>query len=168
MTKSEPETLTRAHDGVSLTAQAIRVSVLDGPDAGQSVVVSPETPMRVHVGTAALSDLRLADREVSRRHFAIDCIGHRFRITDLDSTNGTRINGVPVEVAYVVAGDVVACGSTKLAIAGENIEQEALSSAMGFGRIVGASDAMRRLYPIYERLAASSVPVLIEGESGTG
>jgi two-component system, NtrC family, response regulator HydG len=38
----------------------------------------------------------------------------------------------------------------------------------GFGRIVGASAAMRRLYPLCERLSASEVPLVIEGETGSG
>src|SRR6185436_17453130 len=37
-----------------------------------------------------------------------------------------------------------------------------------FGHIVGASLEMRRLYPLCERLASTSVPVIIEGETGTG
>src|SRR5262249_22135835 len=37
-----------------------------------------------------------------------------------------------------------------------------------FGRVLGASREMRRLYPLCERLAASRVPVVIEGETGTG
>lgn len=37
----------------------------------------------------------------------------------------------------------------------------------GFGKLVGASEAMRRLYPLCERLAAAQVPVIIEGETGT-
>jgi DNA-binding NtrC family response regulator len=41
-------------------------------------------------------------------------------------------------------------------------------SASGFGRVIGSSPAMRRLYPLLERLAQSSVPVVIEGETGTG
>src|SRR6185436_19650582 len=47
-------------------------------------------------------------------------------------------------------------------------EPAPLPSAMRFGRMVGASVAMRRLYPLCERLAASRVPVIIEGETGTG
>ncbi|RYE83436.1 MAG: sigma-54-dependent Fis family transcriptional regulator, partial [Myxococcales bacterium] len=38
----------------------------------------------------------------------------------------------------------------------------------GFGGMLGASAAMRRLYPLCARLAASDVPVIIEGETGTG
>jgi transcriptional regulator with GAF, ATPase, and Fis domain len=33
---------------------------------------------------------------------------------------------------------------------------------------VGASDEMRRLYPLCEKLANANVPVIIEGETGTG
>jgi DNA-binding NtrC family response regulator len=37
-----------------------------------------------------------------------------------------------------------------------------------FGRMLGVSPAIRRLYPHFERLASSSEPVVIEGEAGTG
>jgi transcriptional regulator with GAF, ATPase, and Fis domain len=37
-----------------------------------------------------------------------------------------------------------------------------------FGRFVGGSPEIRRLYPLAERLARSQVPVIIEGETGTG
>lgn len=37
-----------------------------------------------------------------------------------------------------------------------------------FGRVVGASEAMRRIYPLCRRLAFSDLPVVIEGETGTG
>jgi DNA-binding NtrC family response regulator len=42
------------------------------------------------------------------------------------------------------------------------------SAASGFGPVLGASPAMRRLYPVCERLAASDVALVIEGETGTG
>jgi len=37
-----------------------------------------------------------------------------------------------------------------------------------FGRVLGSSASMRRLFPLCERLAGSDVPVIIEGETGTG
>jgi DNA-binding NtrC family response regulator len=42
------------------------------------------------------------------------------------------------------------------------------SSADGFGRLIGRSAEMRALYPMCARLAASDVPVVIQGETGTG
>ncbi|WP_394846080.1 SLATT domain-containing protein [Pendulispora brunnea] len=132
MTREERNTLPPEHDNVAAHARAIRVSVMDGIDAGRSVVVFAD--MRIHVGTEELSDLRLRDRTVSPRHLAIDCVGHRFRMTDLESVNGTRLNGVPVSEAYIVAGDVVSCGNIKLAITAENAKQTAFSRSVAMGK----------------------------------
>lgn len=41
-------------------------------------------------------------------------------------------------------------------------------SAHGYGRLVGMSPRMRRLYPLCERLAVSDVPVVLGGQTGTG
>src|SRR5262245_37335183 len=43
-----------------------------------------------------------------------------------------------------------------------------MPARVSFGRLVGASTELRRLYPLFERLAASDLPILIEGETGTG
>jgi DNA-binding NtrC family response regulator len=43
-----------------------------------------------------------------------------------------------------------------------------ISPATHFGHVVGVSTEMRRLYPLFERLAASRFPLIIEGETGTG
>src|SRR6202035_4437834 len=37
-----------------------------------------------------------------------------------------------------------------------------------FGQFVGASEEIRGLYPVMARIAASEIPVVIEGETGTG
>jgi len=39
---------------------------------------------------------------------------------------------------------------------------------ISFGRVLGASAEMRRLYPVLTSLAHSTIPVVIEGETGTG
>ena len=66
-------------------------------------------------------------------------------------------------------GDEVHLGSTALSIeAGQPRVGPALSERTSFGRLVGASAEMRALYPLLERLAASDIPALIEGETGTG
>jgi len=140
MTREERHTLPPERDITRPAARAIRVSVMDGIDAGQSVVVYPD--MRIHVGTEELSDLRVVDRTVSARHLAIDCVGHRFRITDLDSANGTRLNGVRVADAYIIVGDRISCGNVTLAISAEGADEDAPLSRIGqfgqFGQVSGS------------------------------
>src|SRR5262249_2374249 len=61
------------------------------------------------------------------------------------------------------------CGGTALRLEeGEAAASPPLPSAMRFAKTLGASVAMRRLYPLCERLAKARVPVIIEGETGTG
>jgi pSer/pThr/pTyr-binding forkhead associated (FHA) protein len=54
----------------------------------------------------------LADPNVSRHHAEIRRDGDRVFLIDLGSTNGTRVNGVPVHQRQLVGGDVVTVGIT--------------------------------------------------------
>jgi len=49
-----------------------------------------------------------------------------------------------------------------------NETKSRLSSHASYAGMVGASDAMRRIYSLIERIKDTDVPVLITGESGTG
>ena len=143
--------------------------VVAGPDAGRSIDIAPNHPSRVLVGQSGSADFSLRDREVSRRHFALDIADGRLRLSDLGSKNGTRVNGVIVVEVLLDGGERVDLGATSIAVErAERAPEVPLSTASGFGRVVGASPAMRRLYPLCERIAASNVPVVIEGETGTG
>ncbi len=51
--------------------------------------------------------------------------------------------------------------------ASEEIAEPASDQAR-FGELLGASEEMQRLYPMMARIAASDIPVVIEGETGTG
>jgi two-component system, NtrC family, response regulator HydG len=148
-----------------------RAIVIEGPDAGASFELDPHAPTRILVGTSPACEVRLTDKSVSRRHAALDPTGRgAFRITDFESTNGTFVDGVRIVAAFVNGGEIVRFGSTAVRLEAEIAETEAppLSNAMRFGKTLGASTAMRRLYPLAERLATARVPLVIEGETGTG
>jgi DNA-binding NtrC family response regulator len=148
---------------------AYMLVVIEGPDGGKSFTLDGSQPSRVLVGQSPACDIRLSDRHVSRRHAALDLTGRKLRLTDLNSTNGTFVDGIAMLDGYLRGGEVVRIGSTAFridAVTPTNAVQ--LSTATRFGRTVGASVEMRRLYPLCERLAASSVTVIIEGETGTG
>src|SRR5207244_10820123 len=47
-------------------------------------------------------------------------------------------------------------------------ERAALSKDDGWGRALGASEAMRRIFAMLPKLADSDATILLEGETGTG
>ena len=159
----------RLGDVASETSVAFALTVCEGKSKGASVAIDGGEVLRVLVGTSPACHLRIEDRLVSRRHVALELAGLRLRAIDLASTNGTTVNGVAIEQALVGHGDLVRIGDTALRV--DRIGTPAkvpTSMAMGFGRLLGSSLQMRRLYPLFERLASVSVPVIIEGETGTG
>jgi two-component system, NtrC family, response regulator HydG len=157
-------------DGLSTAPRATSylLTVSEGDDRGATLRVEPNAPSRVLAGTSPSCELRLTDRQVSRRHAAFEIVGRRLRVTDLGSTNGTFADGLEVSIAYLRGGETIRLGSTAIRVANETQADEPLADVSAFGRLLGASPAMRRLYPLCARLAATNVPVIIEGETGTG
>jgi two-component system, NtrC family, response regulator HydG len=150
-------------------AVSFRIVVTSGAGAGKDVWVRATTPGPIRIGSSSVCDMVISDRKVSRHHLSIEYQDGRIRLSDLESTNGTNVNGVAVDTVFLEGGEVIRLGDTVLSV---EVHAEAAKVSLppqrSFGRIIGASTAMRRLYPVFERLAASDVPVLIEGETGTG
>ena len=58
--------------------------------------------------------VRLNDERVSRFHAKVQVDGDDIIITDLDSTNGTKINGNPVQIRRLRPGDQIALGRSTI------------------------------------------------------
>ena len=84
------------------------------PDGRTRDIVVP--PGGVTIGRATDNDLVAADGRVSRHHGRI--IGRRGTLvyTDLGSTNGSRVNGVPVVEVVLGVGDRLEVGDTVIVI----------------------------------------------------
>ena len=85
----------------------ITIQVLEGLERGR-VFESLETP--VTIGREDDNSIQLNDERVSRFHSKIQEDGDRIILTDLDSTNGTRVNGRPIQLRVLRPGDQVAIG----------------------------------------------------------
>ncbi len=150
-------------------ARAFTLRVLEGEDAGATMCLRAAEPSPVLVGKSPACALMLTDPLVSRRHLAVELTGSGLRVTDLGSTNGTTVNGIQLGEVILSGGERLRLGGTVVVVEGAaEASEERLSVATSFGRVQGASAAMRRLYPLCQRLAATDVPVIVEGETGTG
>jgi len=147
----------------------LELFVLEGPDAGARYALRSSQHSPTLVGQSATCDLRLRDRSISRRHASFDASSWPVRVRDLGSTNGTFVNGVAIVEAQLVGGESIRLGDTTIIAEARAPGPRAKLADRGrFGRTLGASVAMKRLYPLCDELAAGDVPVLIEGEMGTG
>ncbi|ACU95132.1 MAG: FhaA domain-containing protein [Saccharomonospora viridis] len=66
------------------------------------------------IGRGQDADFRLPDTGVSRRHLEITWDGQSATLADIGSTNGTTVNGTPVQTWQLADGDVIRVGHSSL------------------------------------------------------
>ncbi|MCC7475440.1 MAG: FHA domain-containing protein [Pirellulales bacterium] len=89
----------------------VTLRVLDGADRGR-VFDRLSTP--VTIGREEGNSVQLNDERISRFHIKIQEDEGRLVLTDLESTNGTRVNGEDVQLRILRFGDVIALGRSVL------------------------------------------------------
>lgn len=89
------------------------LEAVDGPDRGRRF---PLAEGETSIGRSSSCGIVLADPVLSRRHCIVEQHGETLSITDLDSANGTEVNGAAVRSAPLAVGDIVAIGETRLAV----------------------------------------------------
>lgn len=68
----------------------------------------------VEIGRATQNDIVLNDDKVSRTHALIECGHEGCILIDLESVNGTKVNGNRIEKASLKPGDEITIGNNKL------------------------------------------------------
>jgi two-component system, NtrC family, response regulator HydG len=160
---------TRPHAVVSAeTSARFRLTIVEGESRGVHLDIDGgEGP--VLIGKSPVCALRLDDPLASRRHVSLEVVKSSLRLVDLGSTNGTFVGALRVVDAFLEGGETIRIGGTFLSVTRAPSEGVVgFPARAAFGKLVGSSRQMLRLYPLLERLAGSTVPVLIEGETGTG
>jgi pSer/pThr/pTyr-binding forkhead associated (FHA) protein len=85
------------------------LEIISGPLIGKEIVV--EAHQVVRVGRTAKADFPTQDSFMSGEHFAVEGDGKVWHIRDLNSRNGTKLNGEIVKTAQLREGDRVHAGS---------------------------------------------------------
>lgn len=171
-------------EGADIGGVIFVLRVSDGPDVGAAVVLDGVSEGRVLIGQSSVCEMKLSDRKVSRRHVALRREARAWRLQDLGSKNGTRVNGVRIHEAFLTGGETIAIGDTTLRLmrAGANAVFEpaadasissaardaSLDAPVAFGRFLSVSEIIKRQLPRWASLANANLPLLVEGETGTG
>ncbi len=165
-------------------------SVVDGSSAGGAtsarllveetgrpprVVVVP-VGAEVRVGRSPTVEVPLDDTRVSREHAAIRFDGTSVLVRDEASSNGTFVDGVRISgTRRTDPGAVILIGSTRIVVVAssrDSVRPETHGPVLGIvasgSDVVAVDPAMVSLLALVRRLAASDLPVLVQGETGSG
>ena len=126
--RGAPQVLTREPkpDDVDATRAISSVTAdrLGLPSAGAELVVLDEsgnpkeriaiTRTPISIGRVSTNDVALSDSNVSRRHAELRNDGGRWMLVDLDSTNGTLVNGKLAKEHTLSDGDRLTFGTSEL------------------------------------------------------
>ncbi len=117
----------------------------------------------VSVGADASNQVVLDDRFVSRFHCRLFPVRGRWRVEDLDSRNGTWLDGARISSAEIDAGARIRVGAQEL-----RIERTGPLLQPSLPGLVARDPALGPALDLLRRAAPSALPVTILGESGTG
>src|SRR5919205_818150 len=96
----------------------VTFQVVEGVDKGR---IFRDLPTPVTIGREEGNLLRLNDERVSRFHAKVQQDNGDIILTDLESTNGTKVNGTVVQIRRLRPGDRV-CVGRSLLLFGSNQE----------------------------------------------
>jgi hypothetical protein len=129
--------------GMQISMHKLTLRVLAGADRGR---VFPELGTPMTIGREEGNTIRLNDERVSRYHVKIQEDDGRLVVTDLESTNGTRVNGHLCNLKILRLGDTIAIGRSVLLIgtseqiAGELFIDDPMASRRGDSLYVEKGD----------------------------
>jgi ABC transport system ATP-binding/permease protein len=77
----------------------------------------------LRIGRAPDNDVVISDLSVSRHHAELRKVGETYQIVDLDSHNGTFVNGQRVVSAPLTEGDIVGIGPSTFRLSGQELQE---------------------------------------------
>ncbi|MEZ4370845.1 MAG: sigma 54-interacting transcriptional regulator [Polyangiaceae bacterium] len=162
----EEPTLRRSSPSAGI--RSVRLVLSSGSGSGRWHEV--QDAQAVTVGTSPDNDFVMTDPTVSRYHLeiSIDRDQAGIRLKDLGSSNGTYVGGARILEALVPQGTQVRLGSSVLILQEGSVAAPSQIPRHPIEGVVGHSAAMSSVVDRALRAAPSNIPLLIQGETGTG
>ncbi|MCG8555756.1 MAG: sigma 54-interacting transcriptional regulator [Proteobacteria bacterium] len=132
------------------------------PQGVRLVELVENTP--VVVGRKLPADVLIDDLGLSRQHARFVWKNGDFVLEDLGSRNGCKVAQTRIDSARVQPGDSIQLGGVAVALHVTSERSEPRTDAA----VVVHSAKMRELYTVVGRVAKTTAPVLILGETGSG
>jgi len=149
-----------------LRVRKTKLLMISGPLQGREFLVNSDT---FTIGSGPHNNLVVDDSTVSKRHCEIIVEESGYQIRDLNSTNGTLVQGVRVSSAHLAPGSEIQLGKSRIVFCPlQDASDIPLSSSEALGKMSGRSIPMRRIFYLVETYAPSDATIMITGETGTG
>ncbi|MEM9694377.1 MAG: sigma-54-dependent Fis family transcriptional regulator, partial [Myxococcota bacterium] len=136
---------------------------IDGDDVWVEVGQDP-----VIVGRNPACQVVIEDGKVSAVHAELMATEHGVKLRDLGSRNGTFVDAVRVHEVTVSSACNIRLGGTALQFEPVRPEKVTVPTIPSFGPLVGQSEAMRKIFDRFAKVAPTDLTMLIGGETGTG
>ncbi len=92
-------------------ADTLTLRVLDGADRGR---IYNDLELPITIGREEGNEIQLNDERISRFHVKLQLDHEQVVLTDLESTNGTKVNGEEVQIRILRYGDLISVGRSVL------------------------------------------------------
>ncbi len=121
----------------------ITLHVLEGIDKGK---VYRTLDLPISLGREEGNIVRLSDERISRFHAKIQLDNQEIILTDLESTNGTSVNGNPIHIRRLKPGDRISLGRSLLLFGSESEIRDRINAisnianSAGKTKLVGDTD----------------------------
>jgi two-component system, NtrC family, nitrogen regulation response regulator GlnG len=143
-----------------------RLTIVAGANTGRKLETEKDL---IRVGANPDNDLVIQDSAVSRAHFELHKKEGEYNLVDQGSSNGTFVGSLQIKDANLRRQAEIEIGDSTIRFEPMSTEIEvAPSMARECGEMVGDALAMREIYTIIDRIAATELAILVTGETGTG
>ncbi len=106
----------------------VTLRIIDGADRGRAF---DDLPTPISIGREEGNTIQLNDERVSRFHLKIQEDRDKVVLTDLESTNGTKVNGEDVQLRILRFGDVLTVGRSVILVGSREQIAQRLASLRG-------------------------------------